>query len=354
MLGERVDGVLLAFVSTLALLTRFTALNFPREVVFDEVHFGTFTNAYLNGKYFFDIHPPLGKQLLALSAMLGGYNGTQSFEVIATPIEPHVPLLWLRGLPALQGAAMVPLMFVTARAVGVSSAAALIPTAGILFDLCFLVESRLLLTDSTLLLGLLLQLWGCAASDRHAPLSRAWLLRTAAAGVGIALAVCTKWTGASALAVAGIHSLIAIGRSLRHCFRSDRGSSRRKLWRALLSEAVLRAALLLLVPVLIYLLSFWLHFRMLPETGDGARFMKPLFRAGLLCFSPAQSSIMPHCCLMPHCCQLLLSACIAPTAAAAANHARFDATATVPVRATRSQPPPPAHPVALAGNFDGR
>jgi hypothetical protein len=29
-------------------------------VSFDEVHFGHFANNYIDGKYFFDIHPPLG------------------------------------------------------------------------------------------------------------------------------------------------------------------------------------------------------------------------------------------------------------------------------------------------------
>ena len=64
----------------LALLSRFALLNHPRQVVWDEFHFGKFVDGHINGEYFFDIHPPLGKLLLALSAWLGGYDGSQGWS----------------------------------------------------------------------------------------------------------------------------------------------------------------------------------------------------------------------------------------------------------------------------------
>ena len=48
-----------------ALATRMWALFSPASVVFDEVYFKAFAGNYLTGAYFFDIHPPVGKLLLA-------------------------------------------------------------------------------------------------------------------------------------------------------------------------------------------------------------------------------------------------------------------------------------------------
>ena len=112
-----------------------------------------------------DIPPPLGKIILMIASALGGYDGvTVGWEKIGVDIPSSVNLLALRGAPALQGALLVPLMFSTARALGLSTPASLVVACGVLLDGCFLVESRLVLTDATLLLCLVLQIWGCAAA----------------------------------------------------------------------------------------------------------------------------------------------------------------------------------------------
>ena len=41
-------------------LTRFYRLDKPAGVVFDEYHFGRFTNQYLDGQFLFDIHRACG------------------------------------------------------------------------------------------------------------------------------------------------------------------------------------------------------------------------------------------------------------------------------------------------------
>jgi hypothetical protein len=61
-------------VFVLALVTRYYRLGDPRGVVFDEHHFGRFTNQYMRGTYFFDIHPPLGKLVFYLTAKIVGYD----------------------------------------------------------------------------------------------------------------------------------------------------------------------------------------------------------------------------------------------------------------------------------------
>ena len=177
------DKALAAILASLSLLTRFAFLNYPREVVFDEYHFGKFVNGYIKGEYFFDIHPPLGKLVLALSAWMGGYTGEQGWETIGEAIPPSVNLFSLRAAPALQGSLLAPLMYCCGRALGLSQPAALLAAAGALFDICCLVEQRLVLTDATLLIGIVLQLFGTFSSDHHVPLSRGWFWSTSTAGI---------------------------------------------------------------------------------------------------------------------------------------------------------------------------
>jgi dolichyl-phosphate-mannose-protein mannosyltransferase len=49
---------------------------------FDEVHFGGFAGQYINGTYYFDVHPPLAKILIALSGQVFGYKGDFDFGTI--------------------------------------------------------------------------------------------------------------------------------------------------------------------------------------------------------------------------------------------------------------------------------
>lgn len=60
----------------MAACVRFYGIGFPNGVVFDEVHFGGFVSDYNLGKWFFDIHPPLGKLTLVWLGNAFGYNSS--------------------------------------------------------------------------------------------------------------------------------------------------------------------------------------------------------------------------------------------------------------------------------------
>ena len=109
--STRMSKVMVAGLFALGLVTRFVMLNYPRQVVFDEYHFGKFVSGYVTGQYFFDIHPPLGKLLIAAAAWCSGYDGRQPFAKIGEDILPEVDLFWLRAVPATFGSALVPLSY---------------------------------------------------------------------------------------------------------------------------------------------------------------------------------------------------------------------------------------------------
>ncbi|KAJ3195036.1 hypothetical protein HDU67_004525, partial [Dinochytrium kinnereticum] len=112
---------MLIVVSAISFLTRAYRIDHPNQVVFDEVHFGKFASYYLRGEYFFDVHPPLGKMLLAGMGAFVGYDGHFLFENIGDDyIANKVPYIGLRMMPAIFGALVIPVAFLILKELGIS------------------------------------------------------------------------------------------------------------------------------------------------------------------------------------------------------------------------------------------
>jgi dolichyl-phosphate-mannose-protein mannosyltransferase len=237
-----------------ALATRLWSLFTPNAVVFDEVYFKAFAAHYADHNYYFDIHPPLGKLLLAGFAHLLGLSSDTML---------NTTVLGLRLLPAAAGIMLVPLVWGILRRLGANRPFAFLGAFLILADNALLVESRFILMDSMLLLfGLSAIYFYLIARSAKSHLSWLWLtLATASAGAAASI----KWTGMSALAIIGLVWLWD-----QH--------GRRALWLRRAGELALIAA----IPCLVYLGSFWLHFKLLPHSGDGDAFMTTQFQSTLV------------------------------------------------------------------------
>jgi dolichyl-phosphate-mannose-protein mannosyltransferase len=168
--------------SFLALVARCWMIHNPGEVVFDEVHFGKFASFYLRGEYYFDVHPPLAKLLLAGVGWLVGYDGHFLFETIGQDYaENNVPYIAFRIWCAFCGAAVIPVSFLIMKELGASVIActlgALLLAFGFIFtdniDNALVAQSRLILLDSMLwLTGILaIYFWIKFRKLRHEYLS---------------------------------------------------------------------------------------------------------------------------------------------------------------------------------------
>src|SRR3989344_410830 len=89
-------------ILAVSFLTRFIFFGQPDRVVFDEVHFGKFISGYSTHEYYFDIHPPLGKLLIAGFGKLTGFQPEFSFATIGDRY-PNNEYKALRLLPTLAG-----------------------------------------------------------------------------------------------------------------------------------------------------------------------------------------------------------------------------------------------------------
>lgn len=71
-----------ALLCVIAFVTRVHRLTDPNHIVFDELHYGKYVSLYMRRTFFFDQHPPLGKQLVAAFAWAAGYSGNFTFSHI--------------------------------------------------------------------------------------------------------------------------------------------------------------------------------------------------------------------------------------------------------------------------------
>jgi len=124
----------LMYLSILALVVRLAFLTHPSVVIFDEVHFGGFAQKYLTRQFFTDLHPPLARLLVTLSAWIGGFDGKFTFyDIGADYVKAGVPYVTMRAFTAVLGAAVVPIAYATMRAMDLSILVSVVFAAMLLF-----------------------------------------------------------------------------------------------------------------------------------------------------------------------------------------------------------------------------
>ncbi len=240
-----------ALLVALGALTHFAGLTNPRQIVFDEVTFGKYVQAYCcTGERFFDIHPPHGKLLIALAAKLGGFDGAFVFEKIGEPYGDR-PVAALRFVPALMGTLIPLLFFLFLRELNASPPIALLGGLLVALDNAMLVETRIMLVDGVLVASTFGALVCFLAAQRHD--GRGW--RLVAAGLLAGLAVGTKLTGLVAPGLIGLCLFFGLG--------VVRGP-----WGARLRQAVVVIA----AASVVYLAGWIAHWYLLPNPGPGDAF----------------------------------------------------------------------------------
>lgn len=245
-------------ILALSVATHFAFWGYPKETVFDEVHFGKFISGYFTHEYFFDIHPPLGKLIISGVGYLGGFNPGFSFAKIGEKF-PDNKYLWLRIGPVIAGTILPIVIYFFLLTLGLSRLASFSAAALIIFENSILVQSLFILLDPFLLLFgfLALLLYFLYRYKRQT-----YLL--VLAGVFGALSVSVKWTGLTFLAIIYLLEFIPLIKSFN--------------WKGFLTSAVY----LFIIPFAIYFSIFTVHFKLLGKSGPGDAFMSPSFRKTLI------------------------------------------------------------------------
>jgi dolichyl-phosphate-mannose-protein mannosyltransferase len=217
-----------------ALFLRLFRLSTPNKLIFDEIYYVDGARDYLKfgvevsaNKPEFIVHPPVGKWIIALGIKVFGDN----------PFGWRVAVALLGTLSILLIAKIASRIF---GALGYGLIAALLA----LFDGLHLVMSRTALLDITLTTFLLVATWFL--------IERRYLL----AGIFFGLALGSKW---SAIFYIITFAIFFVVKEIRENFARD--SERKLSMRELLLMVALRKIQLFLVPLVVYLVSWFGWFK---------------------------------------------------------------------------------------------
>ena len=245
------DLFLFLLVTAVSIYTHFSEFGEPNTVVFDEVYFGNFTNDYIRGTYFFDIHPPLGKELLFFGSQISGYKGDLIFGHIGQDFKnDHIKKL--RFWPSLTGSLITPVMYLTLRLNDCtylwSCVCSILPA----LDNAMLVESRFVLIDSYLWFFAVLCIFFCSLTVRFP--SRCYILAVLT-GLAAGATTSVKFTGAG----------VAIGVVIAFFMHFP------------IPNAFMMSFYAGLSGVFVLISSFVMHFYLLPHPGPGCNFHRRKF-----------------------------------------------------------------------------
>jgi len=250
----------------LAFFTHTFYLAYPSELVFDEVYFTRFVSAYSTGQYYFDVHPPFGKILIAgfaktMGAKLPAYSEKAFFTIGARWSTKD--LFILRFLPALFGFLLIILIYKLVLLLGLSQKSALLAGFLLLFDNALLVQSKFVLLDILLVffgfLGLYLFFW----ARKYDYSGKKGLLFLIFSALALTFSFSMKWSGLSFL------GLVFIIVAVEFFKKFD--------WKSLAKKILV---FLLVIPT-VYFSIFAIHFALLPFSGSGDVFMSAAFQRGL-------------------------------------------------------------------------
>jgi len=230
----------------ISLVTHFSFFGHPNQIVFDEVHFGKFISGYYTHEYYFDIHPPLGKLIIAGFAKIFDFKPEFSFAEIGEQF-PDNKYLALRFLPSLAGALLPLVIFLLALQLKFKPQTAFIAGFLVAIENALIVQSHYILMDGFLLLFGFLTLLSY--------FRRKFLWMAIFGGLAISI----KWTGLTFLALPFLIELF-------YLFKENN-------LRAMLKLPVY----FLLIPSVLYFSVFAVHFSLLTKPGSGDAFMSPGF-----------------------------------------------------------------------------
>ncbi|KAK9877554.1 hypothetical protein WA026_018660 [Henosepilachna vigintioctopunctata] len=263
-----------SLVLILSVTTRFYKIAEPDHVCWDETHFGKMGSWYINRTFFFDVHPPLGKMLIGLSGYLTGYDGTFPFDKPGDKYE-NTNYLGMRTLCATLGASIIPMLFLTIDEMTNSIISSLFASLLIIFDIGLITLSQYILLDPILLFFMVGALLGAVkvSSNQIDEFSIQWWIWLFFTGTMLSCCISVKFVGLFIVLLVGLMTAVDLWNILGDLTRPATDT---------LKQLIARAIFLIIWPVTLYSIFFYIHLKVLNHSGSGDGFYSSAFQSQLI------------------------------------------------------------------------
>ncbi|XP_024938876.1 protein O-mannosyl-transferase 2 isoform X2 [Cephus cinctus] len=274
-------GIILIFT----IATRFYNVTEPQHVCWDETHFGKMGSWYINRTFFFDVHPPLGKMLIALSGYLTGYDGTFPFEKPGDKFE-NVNYVGMRVFCTFLGATIVPLSYLIVWELTKSVPSSIFAAIFVLCDVGLLTLNQYILLDPILLCFMMCATWGMVrvGSLKHKPFTLSWWGWLSFTGTSLACTISVKFVGLFVVLLVGLYTIYELWRELGDLTKS---------MKYILQHLLARCLCLIILPMCLYMAFFYIHLTVLNKSGGGDGFYSSEFQS-LLQGNSLYNATMPR------------------------------------------------------------
>ncbi|CAG8628482.1 15524_t:CDS:10, partial [Cetraspora pellucida] len=254
-----------------SLFVRLYRLDHPSSAVFDEMHFETLASQYIRGDFFIDTHPPLAKLLITLAAFLGGYDGILDAVNKNDFAGSKYPYVMMRLIPGILGVLVIPISYLTIKLSGFSTTAAFLVSALLIFENGLVTQSRLILLDSPLIASTAFTtlMWIKFHNEQKRPFKFWWWFWLGMTGVGLGLTISIKWVGFFTIMFIVLLTIKELWDLLGDLHLPATRWAKHFLSRILC---------LLVIPMILYMVVFAIHFSMIENNGDDSVSMSPEFR----------------------------------------------------------------------------
>lgn len=268
---DSIDIVMCLALTLVALGIRFWRLGLPSSVVFDEVYFGNFSNFYIKNQFYYDIHPPLGKLIMFWFANLSEYDGSINFNYVPASGYPIPDYVQLRITPAVFSSFCFPLIYLAMRFSGFSYSASGAAAVLALFDTSTATEGRYILSDGLLHFFCMLHVTVLMFTMQIDRDDKRFVPYHFLTGITLGAACSCKNTAWGLMALDAFAytlynwPLIFKAGFLDFCFE----------------EGVFGGSLLI-TGIIVYCISFFIHFIQLPFAGPGTGYLQKAMKDQLI------------------------------------------------------------------------